>query len=730
MFLSTVLLASAITIQADSLLPTVLITSMKEPLTSGVTAHGKSSIYQEEMERLGMDSPKELSLVMPGLYIPDYGSSMTSTIYHRGFGSRMENPVMGLYIDDIPVPDKNCYDTDFIDVRSVELMNGPQGTLYGRNSMSGLMNIRTLSPDVFQGYRANVEYGTAGSIRAKGSVYRNSIGAAAWYTHTDGFYENTYSGRKCDSGDGAGLRLRYMKTPTGKKHLENIFSASYTDQGGYPYRQITGSGVQPVCYNDLSGYSRLHISEGFKLGIIAGGVRINSVTSLSYLYDRMDMDQDFTSASMFTLMQKQNSLFLTQEATITPAVQKEHWKTRNGIFIYARMNDMEAPVTFKSDGIRTLILDNANANIPSYLGQLSFLENEFPITSDFDMLYANAAIYHESVFVFDRWQIVAGLRIDAESAVMDYNSQSNVNFILSPAMSDYHSMDVRYQGNETESSFQLLPKLAVMHDFRSEMIRGRVEASYSRGYRAGGFNTQIFSDILQNIMMNQMMGLCGVHLDNSNSTSAAATVYKPEFADDFEIGLTVTRPGDVSFTGSVTAFHIECRDQQITVFPPGKSTGRMMANAGHSKSTGFEADLSMSAKDMTVAVSYGYSNARFSDYSDGNNDYSGKRIPYAPLQTLSARAGYTYRKWTLNAMLTGLGDIWWDQANTLRQPFYLTGRGRLTYNMTETLTLYLSAENITDKERPVFYFKSVGNSFFQMSKPAYISLGLNLLLYN
>ena len=71
------------------------------------------------MEERGISSPKDLSSVIPGLNMPDYGTSMTSTIYVRGLGSRMDNPVIGLYVDDVPILDKNCYDFAFSDIRRI-----------------------------------------------------------------------------------------------------------------------------------------------------------------------------------------------------------------------------------------------------------------------------------------------------------------------------------------------------------------------------------------------------------------------------------------------------------------------------------------------------------------------------------------------------------------------------------------------------------------------------------
>lgn len=92
------------------------------------------------------------------------------------------------------------------------MLRGPQGTLYGRNSMLGVMAVETLSPAVWQGVRANVEYGSANSLRVNASMYKNNLGAAVMYGHSDGFYTNEYSGSKCDVSDAVSVRLRYVKT--------------------------------------------------------------------------------------------------------------------------------------------------------------------------------------------------------------------------------------------------------------------------------------------------------------------------------------------------------------------------------------------------------------------------------------------------------------------------------------------------------------------------------------
>ena len=130
-----------------------------------------TSMSMLKLEQRGISSVKELSAIAPNFYQPDYGSSITSSIYVRGFGSRIDQPVLGVVIDGVPLMNKNVYDFDFYDIRRVELLRGPQGTLYGRNTSGGVMNITTLSPLWWQGCRGMLEYSTLTSYRASAAYY-------------------------------------------------------------------------------------------------------------------------------------------------------------------------------------------------------------------------------------------------------------------------------------------------------------------------------------------------------------------------------------------------------------------------------------------------------------------------------------------------------------------------------------------------------------------------------
>ena len=114
--------------------------------------------------------------------------------------------------------------------------------------------------------------------------------------------------------------------------------------------------------------------------------------------------------------------------------------------------------------------------------------------------------------------------------------------------------------------------------------------------------------------------------------------YKPEKAWNYELGGHFECWG-ARVQSDLGVFFMDCRDRQLTVFPPGNITGRMMTNAGKTHSWGAEFAMSLSPTELTrFNVSYGFTHATFKDYNDGKVDHSGKRVPYAPMHTLFASA--------------------------------------------------------------------------------------------
>jgi outer membrane cobalamin receptor len=219
---------------------------------------------------------------------------MTSSVYVRGFGSRIDQPVIGMNIDGAPVMNKNNYDFELFDVAKIEIIRGAQSTLYGRNTAAGTINIQTLSPLNFQGKRFAVEYGTANTVRVKASHYAAPTDCFGWsasvhYNHTDGFYKNAYNGRNCDGGDNFSTRLRAQYKWGDGWSADNSFTLGYTDEGGYAYRYYDkeNSKLWPVNYNDACSYRRFNVTDALTVKRMWQDVALSSTTGYSYTDDRM-----------------------------------------------------------------------------------------------------------------------------------------------------------------------------------------------------------------------------------------------------------------------------------------------------------------------------------------------------------------------------------------------------------------------------------------------------------
>ena len=698
-----------------------------------------TAMTMQNLEHRGITSAKELSAIAPNFYQPDYGSSITSSIYIRGFGSRIDQPVMGMTIDEAPVMNKNGYDFDFYDIRRIELLRGPQGTLYGRNTSGGVMNITTLSPMVWQGVRAMAEYSTISSCRASLAYYAKptnkfGISIAGGYSHSGGFFENTLREEMCDRGDNASLRLRTQWLTNGWS-LDNSLSAGYTLEGGYAYHPYDSTlrRYSPIAYNDPSGYERLTINESFVAKHNGANVDLTSITTYSYLGDEMTLDQDFSPKSMFTMQQRQREHNITEDVVIRNSQNNDRWQWLAGAFIFAKWLNMSSPVTFKEDGINELILGNINDGIHSVFpdNNMLFGCDNFVINSNFDISTFGAALYHQSVINLDRWQITAGLRLDMEHVAMRYNSNTTIPYRFDLTMSDYRDLYSEFKGRDSQTFFKVLPKLAVRYSLNS---RNNIYATITRGYKSGGFNTQIFSDILQVRMMNDMMDALGIELDNAGATtsydSASATRYKPETSWNFEIGTHLQLMQGLSIDAAL--FWIECFNQQVTVLPKGMSTGRMMSNAARARSFGVELSADYTYKGFNVNVGYGYTNARFRDYDDGVDNYRGNYLPYAPQNTINAILSYTWHiadsrleDITLTADWRGMGRIYWNESNTLSQPLYSLLGLQLSLDFKD-VTLTIWGRNLTNSDYDTFYFKSVGKEFFSKGAPLHGGIRINI----
>ncbi len=708
-------------------LPELSVTAIKQAPALDLQPIAATTITSSEVERQRIITMKQASEIVPNFYVPDYGSRMTSTIYVRGLGARIDQPAVGLNIDNVPVLNKNDYDIDLFNIERIEVLRGPQSVLYGRNTMGGLINIYTLSPLRYQGIRLIGEYGTGNSWRAGAGIYgliRDGLGMSLSInaSGTDGFWHNDTNGSEVGRGHQASVRWKTAYAPADSRFtLENIVSFNLNREHGYPYEWLeTGC----VAYNDTCYYKRTSIMEGLTMQWKADGFTVSSITGLRYMDDDMTLDQDFTPKSYFTLTQATREWAVTQDVIFRGHKGDYTWMA--GAFGFLKHAKMNAPVNFLSDGIQELIIDNAMSKMPAGM-TLTWNDASFLLGSRFTIPVYGAAIYHESAWSHGPWKLTGALRLDYEHTGLRSRSFTDTSCTVT-----MYGLPIKREVNIDDHNvfgkhfLQLLPRITAT--YRLPMpTPSTVYASIAKGYKSGGYNTQMFSDVLQQQMMAQMMP-SSAELPSINDVVG----YKPEQSWNYEIGGHIAC-ADGRIHTDMALFYIDCRDQQLTCFPDAKGTGRMMTNAARTCSMGLEASINARPdKHVELIATYGFTDARFINYDNGKEDYSGKFIPYAPRHTLFG--SITYRQplrasWIDGVSLTvdgrGIGPIYWDESNVHSQKLYgLLGLSIKLDHRHYSLDIW--GENILNTRFSTFYFESIGHSFVQRGKPRRLGMTVHI----
>lgn len=721
------------TVYSDSIvnLKEIAISAAKH--TGGEGSDGASSEFgRAASERLNIGSAKNLSAMAPNLFIPEYGSRMTSSIYVRGLGSRIDQPVVGLNIDNIPVLNKDNYDFDILDIERIKVMRGPQSTLYGRNTMGGVIDIRTLSPISYQGTRILAEYGNANSIKAGVSHYsrptqRFGAGGGISFFSTDGFFKNLYNGEMCDKEKNGRATLKLAWKPSEDLILENMAGASLVRQGGYAYEF---AGTREINYNDTCFYRRTSVLDGLTVKWNTAHFSLTSVTSYQYSDDNMTLDQDFLPESYFTLTQKRKEHAVTQDIVLKGSAASGKIDWLGGAFGFFRRTEMDAPVTFKAHGIEEMITSKWNEISGNY--PMRWDSDNFLLGSAFSMPNCGIALYGEASAKIGRLTATAGLRIDHESTELSYTSDCSTGYTIYRAdggtltPDSHREVEIHNTGNLTRAFTQLLPKLSLVYAVPIP-AEATVYATASKGYKAGGFNTQMFSDVLRQELMSSM-GI-GTRYDVESVVG-----YKPEKSWNCEIGGKIKSP-DGKIAADFAAFYINCSDQQLTVFPDGDVTGRIMTNAGKTRSAGAELSVSLHPVNrLHISAGYGYTNAKFIKFDNGKTDYSGKFIPYAPQNTIFAAANYglntafgPLRYISFGVSASGAGKIYWNEENSAVQNFYMKLDASVKF-VCDRFSADIWAKNITGTQYNTFYFVSIQHEFLQKGKPVQFGATLRVTI--
>lgn len=698
----------------------------------------------QEMERLQVRSLSQLSNFVPSFVMPSYGSRLTSSVYVRGIGSRTGNPAVGVYYDQIPLSSKSAFNQHFYGINRVDVLRGPQGTLYGLNAEGGVVRVYSKNPMDYQGTELSASLASGLESQVELSHYakpseRMAFSVQAFYHGQKGFFHHQQFSDRADLSNEAGARLRVVNKPTDRLTLDFFADWQYVNQNGFAYGEYD---EQTDSWNNpsstlMNGYRRQMVNTGLRSTVDLGTCLLNSATSYQYLNDAMQMDQDYLPGDYMRLNQDQKMNAVIEEITLRHKRHDKVYAQTSGAIFHYQWLRTDGPVFF-GDDMNAMIKQNMGMP-PMIANAISLSDNEVP--GVFHTPQLNVGIYHESTLrLADPLTLTLGLRYDFQRHSIDYATESHFRLNYSgmmggQPMTSSHQYRSRLDGTHHTTYQQLLPKVALSWQLSDD--GNQIYASVSKGFRAGGYNLQMFSDIFkteQQQMGQKLMQLSRQDIEVPHEADDYEQVnrtisYKPETSWNYELGTHLNLFGR-SLHLDASVFFMQIRNQQLSVMAGEFKYGRMMVNAGRSSSLGAEVTLRGSHLDdrLQWTASYGFTHATFRHYQEDSVDYRGNHVPFMPTHSVSLTADYRLASMlTIGADFHANGPIYWDSENRHKQSLYGVLGAHALFDF-GAFSVNVWGKNLTNSRYNTFLVESaadgVKRNFAQRSNP--IQLGVDV----
>lgn len=622
-----------------------------------------TSLSSKLIENNQILSMEDVATFAPNFMMLDYGTKIMAPVYIRGVGSKKTTvgPSVGLYVDGIPYYDNSALSFDFYDLAKIEILRGPQGTLYGRNTIGGLINIRTLSPMDYQGTNITLSGEQYGVYNATVSHYgktgeRFAYSLSANYHHQDGYFENKGDSTQADEMNSYGLRNRLIFKATDKLSFENIFSLENSKQNGYPYAAYVDSteSLGDVSYNRESGYDRLLINDGLNIKYEEEKWEINTTLAFQNVNDNQKIDQDFKVKDYYFVDQNQNqNLFSFESVARSKSGKKYNWICG----VYAMQHYIDKDVTI------------------NYYYPINLSVKKDESYKEYAQTNTSAGFFHQSKYSpVKNLFIEAGIRFNYERSKLDYLEQIEYeNVVSTNADTAFSPMD----------KFIILPKIAVSYRFPNSTLY----ASYATGYKPGGFN--------------------------STFEEQDQIKFEKESSDNYEIGFKKDLFDGVLYS-DLCFFYSEIKGQQIARSLVSQN-GTYLDNTGKSRNKGVEFSLNMMpVNGFEAAISYGYTQSKIVKYQKCDTiDYSGNITPYVPNHTLNITVAQTVNTKAIDFLdnirfqlnIQEIGNIYWHLSNEKKQDAYSLLNAMISFKY-NGIKLDLWGKNLLDTSYNAYMFKS------------------------
>jgi len=607
-----------------------------------------------DIRNAGINRPSAFIALTPNVNVNDVQGTGISFLTVRGIAQvrNSEQPV-AVVIDGVPQISSYQFNQELFDITQIEVLKGPQGALYGNNSIGGAITVTTAEPgDVLGGY-LQAGAGNGGLQRAQANLGGPLSSDGRWraqisgvWSDFDGLIKNRYLNEWANPLHSWGGRVRVIGQVNDDLRIDVQASDGY-EQGGvnYIYQPLYGVSADasnaslPITSNNHGVSERDNSQVALKLDWQHAWGTLTSISAWSRV-------KDFTAGDQFPY---------SSGSTVNPTPGWEGLDGTQAQYVHIKGISQELRLTSRADQrlrwiaglygqfVDRYISSTTGEDLEQGLGRVRRVPNPPGSNSPTTAFLADANA-NNTYAVFGQLAIDITPKMEAALA-MRYDHAKREQTNAAPAQFSANSGQVR---KATFSAFQ--PKLSLTWKPHKRLTGF---ASIGRGFNSGGFNQTGVGAILADI------GIAGVD-----------DLYAKEIADSYEIGLK-SRPVDW-LELNASAFYTDLENQHYFVFI-GEVTAQVIAPIDQTRLQGIELELKAApTRNLTLFASYGYTDSEIRKNSV-NMAAIGKRSPYVPRST--GNLGVQYKaefSETVDSIVRvdyrRMGEQYWDTLNTTARP--------------------------------------------------------------
>lgn len=603
----------------------IIVTARRRSETLQTTPVAITAINAAMLDNKASANIGDLTGSAPGLLITQQNSgAQAANLSIRGLTyadiEKSQTPTVGVVVDGVTIGTNTGQLQDAFDIEQLEVLRGPQGTLFGANTIGGVINIRRTKPTMKNGAKLEGSYGQWNTWNTKAVVNignGSSLGAKFWYFHnqTDGFYNNVTT--KQPSGwsksDNFGAALRYRPE---NSTFDAILTLENTTQNFDPVVANIANSSELFCSfepaqecnrnttTDLYTTFSQSATSNYKapaatleMNYDVGGVKLTSITGWRHTKEYQTQDFDGSSTDLYYVDRRQRYTQVSQEL-------RGAGKLFDGF-----------------DYVVGLFYFTSNYNLTQCSRVFGFSPTTPPCVFDtnaqsvYGKTESYAAFGDFNWAVADKWRISFGGRWSHDDKQLT-NSFASTGLV----------------GSGKRGFSKFTPKIGVDYRPNSDMM---FYASWSRGYRSGGFSPR------------------------AATAATASTPFQPETVDSYEIGAKFDALNRM-LQFNVAGFISDYKNMQQNTTIPGGPTGNqtITSNVGGATIKGVEMDATLRPMEgLKLTASASIMDSHFRNFVVGNIyngaivpfDYSNNRLIYAPKFSGSVNAEYTAK--------TGFGSV-------------------------------------------------------------------------